>query len=291
MVLGFLRPADQQGAVAVEPGVASLDDPAPGAPARFGSFQLELVAAAVDAGCVNGRLRARRPTGSRSRRPDRESADARPTARAARSGPSRASGLGAWSRGGWHRHAPARSGPLPPRREANVSPPFCSISRIRTGRLATKRRFPGRPVARQPGPVDPDLLVVVEQTMPPNLVKHPGLLPLLKAPVRRRGAADPGRVQRVPLHPRAEHQQDRIHRSPIGHPRPVTAQRVPRPSRQQRLHPSPQPVRHPPTVVARDKTHRSLPRRFQQRGRTSLSHTWSLPSGIGPKSCGHGLHG
>ena len=56
VVLGFLRPADQQGAVAVEPGVASLDDPAPGAPARFGSFQLELVAAAVDAGCVDPRV-------------------------------------------------------------------------------------------------------------------------------------------------------------------------------------------------------------------------------------------
>jgi hypothetical protein len=34
VVLGFLRPADQKGTVAVEPGVAGLDDPAAGAPLR-----------------------------------------------------------------------------------------------------------------------------------------------------------------------------------------------------------------------------------------------------------------
>ena len=217
MVLGFLRPADQQSAVAVEPGVACLDDPATGAPSRGGSFELELVAAATDVRCVAA-------AGSEFVDPrvgvaavETETLrTARLTARAVGSEPSRASGLGALSRGGWRRHAPARSGPLPPRREANVSPPFCSISRIRAGRLAAERRLPGRPVARQPSPVDPDLLVVVEQALPPDLVEHTGLLPLLKAAVRRRGAADPGRVQRVPLHPRAQHEQDRVHRGTIG---------------------------------------------------------------------------
>jgi hypothetical protein len=48
VVLGFLRPADQECAVAVEPGVAGLDDPAAGAPSRDRPFQLELVAAAAD---------------------------------------------------------------------------------------------------------------------------------------------------------------------------------------------------------------------------------------------------
>lgn len=48
VVLGFLRPADQECAVAVEPGVAGLDDPAAGAPSRRGSLQLELVAAPTD---------------------------------------------------------------------------------------------------------------------------------------------------------------------------------------------------------------------------------------------------
>ena len=52
VVLRFLRPADQECAVAVEPGVAGLDDPAPRAPSRSGSFELELVGAAADVGGV-----------------------------------------------------------------------------------------------------------------------------------------------------------------------------------------------------------------------------------------------
>ena len=52
MVLGFLRPTDQQCAVAVEPGVAGLDDPAASAPAGCQSFQLALLAAAADLGGV-----------------------------------------------------------------------------------------------------------------------------------------------------------------------------------------------------------------------------------------------
>jgi hypothetical protein len=57
MVLGLLRPADQEGTVAVEPGVAGLDDPAAGMPSRCGSFQLDLLAAAADVGCVAATLR------------------------------------------------------------------------------------------------------------------------------------------------------------------------------------------------------------------------------------------
>jgi hypothetical protein len=52
VVLGFLRPADQERAVAVEPGVAGFDDPASCAPSRSGSFELELVGAAADVGGV-----------------------------------------------------------------------------------------------------------------------------------------------------------------------------------------------------------------------------------------------
>jgi hypothetical protein len=48
VVLGFLRPADQERSVAVEPGVAGLDDPAAGAPSRRGAFQLEFVTTAPD---------------------------------------------------------------------------------------------------------------------------------------------------------------------------------------------------------------------------------------------------
>jgi hypothetical protein len=45
VVLGLLRPADQERAVAVEPGVACLDDPAAGSPGWIGAFELELVTA------------------------------------------------------------------------------------------------------------------------------------------------------------------------------------------------------------------------------------------------------
>jgi hypothetical protein len=52
VVLGFLRPADQERAITVEPGVAGLDDPTPGAPSRRGLFELELLGAATDVGAV-----------------------------------------------------------------------------------------------------------------------------------------------------------------------------------------------------------------------------------------------
>jgi hypothetical protein len=52
VVRAFLRPADQERQVAVEPGVAGLDDPPPCAPSRFGSLELELLGAAADVGAV-----------------------------------------------------------------------------------------------------------------------------------------------------------------------------------------------------------------------------------------------
>jgi hypothetical protein len=48
VILGFLRPADEERAVAVEPGVAGFDDPPSRTPSRGGAFQRELVAAATD---------------------------------------------------------------------------------------------------------------------------------------------------------------------------------------------------------------------------------------------------
>lgn len=57
VVLRFLRPADEQGAVAVEPGVTGLDDPAPRSPSRRGSFELKLLAAATEVGRVAATLR------------------------------------------------------------------------------------------------------------------------------------------------------------------------------------------------------------------------------------------
>jgi len=48
VVLGLLRPADEQGAVAIQPGVGGLDDPAPGAPARDAQPLVDLRAATYD---------------------------------------------------------------------------------------------------------------------------------------------------------------------------------------------------------------------------------------------------
>jgi hypothetical protein len=85
----------------------------------------------------------------------------------------------------------------------------------------------------------------------------PALLPLLNAAMRRGGNADPGRVQRVPPHPRTHNEQDRVQRGTVADARPMTAQRMHRPRRQQPLHTLPQPVRHPPTIIAPDTTHHS----------------------------------
>jgi len=48
VVVVLLRPADQEGAVAVEPGVAGFDDPAACSPAGAAELLADLVAAAAD---------------------------------------------------------------------------------------------------------------------------------------------------------------------------------------------------------------------------------------------------
>ena len=50
MVLGFLRPADEERPVAVEPGVGAFDDPAAGAEAGFLLDRFGFFAAAADVG-------------------------------------------------------------------------------------------------------------------------------------------------------------------------------------------------------------------------------------------------
>src|SRR5215218_7897177 len=50
VVLVLLRPADEQRAVAVEPRVAGLDDPAPGPPAGVANLRGELLTAGADVG-------------------------------------------------------------------------------------------------------------------------------------------------------------------------------------------------------------------------------------------------
>ena len=89
--------------------------------------------------------------------------------------------------------------------------------------------------------------------------ERPPPAPLLKPAVRRRRRADPGQVERVPLHPRPQHQQDCVHRSAVRHAGVVTPQRMRRPRRQQRLDPLPQPIRNPPAVIAIDEPHSPPP--------------------------------
>lgn len=48
VVLGLLRPANEQGAVTVEPGVTGFDNPAAGTPVRVAQALLHLLAAAGD---------------------------------------------------------------------------------------------------------------------------------------------------------------------------------------------------------------------------------------------------
>jgi hypothetical protein len=48
VVVVLFRPADEQGAVAVHPGVTRFDDPAPSAPAGGVGLEADLVAAAAD---------------------------------------------------------------------------------------------------------------------------------------------------------------------------------------------------------------------------------------------------
>ena len=95
-----------------------------------------------------------------------------------------------WSLGSRRRER-ARSGPHVPRREASASPPLGPVSGIGASLRPPQRCFGHRAVGRQPGPVDTDLLVVVEQPLAPDLVKDTGLLPLLKTPVRSGGVSHP----------------------------------------------------------------------------------------------------
>jgi hypothetical protein len=50
VVLGLLRPADEQGAVTVKPGVTGFNDPAAGTPTGAAQALLDLLAAASDVG-------------------------------------------------------------------------------------------------------------------------------------------------------------------------------------------------------------------------------------------------
>ena len=64
-------------------------------------------------------------------------------------------------------------------------------------------------------------LIVADQPIHPELFKHPGPGPLLKAAVRRGRRAEPRLPQRVPLTSRAQHKEDGVHRRPVRRPEPT----------------------------------------------------------------------
>jgi MFS family permease len=98
---------------------------------------------------------------------------------------------------------------------------------------------------------------------------------------------DPGGVQRIPLHPRPEHQQDRVHRIAIRYPRIVTPQRVRQAIRQQQLDALPQPIRHTPAIITVNKSHRSsFDRRSNNQPTKRFDADHTTPTEIRPKTLG-----
>ena len=124
------------------------------------------------------------------------------------------------------RLAPAAASPIgTPERSVRTDrfAPFCPVGGIWAGLPAAERRLAHGAVARQPLPVDAVLFVVAQQAPAPELLEDAGPRPLLKAPVGRARVADARGVERVPLHARAQHKQDRVHRRAVGHPRAMAA--------------------------------------------------------------------
>jgi hypothetical protein len=97
--------------------------------------------------------------------------------------------------------------------------------------------------------------IVGEQPVDPELLKHSGFHPLLKAPMGRRMIADARSVQSAPLAAGAQHEEDAIHRVAIRHTRIVAAKRMGFPRWQELLHLYPKLIRDTPAVVFDHKSH------------------------------------
>src|SRR5665213_1678495 len=119
---------------------------------------------------------------------------------------------------------------------STVSPtgtPAPSVSRLRFVPLLARsvglgpvffpaeRRLRHRAVHREPLPVDPLGLVVGQEPLAPEFVKHARVEPFAKPPVRGGARADPRRIEGIPLTTRTEHKEDRVHRIAIGNARVV----------------------------------------------------------------------
>jgi site-specific DNA recombinase len=136
------------------------------------------------------------------------------------------------------------------RQQRALHPPLAAIRWVGAGFFPTQRRLSHGPVECQPTPIDAGEFVIGQQTLVPEGGEDPRRRPFLEAPMGRGGRADASRVQGIPLTAGAQHEEDRVHRLAVRHPRVVTAQRMVRPRRQQRFHLLPQHIRQAPTVIA-----------------------------------------
>jgi hypothetical protein len=116
--------------------------------------------------------------------------------------------------------------------------PFASVNTLRfVPRLArsvglgpvffpSKRRLRHCTVHRQPAPVQANELIVEFERLYPRALEHTGFGPFNEASMRRRARADVGRVERVPLAARPQHEEDGVHSIAVWHPWVMAAERM-----------------------------------------------------------------
>jgi len=160
---------------------------------------------------------------------------------------------------------------LAPSTAIAIGMPCASVSRLRLTPplprsvglgpvfFPSQRRLRHCTVHRQPRPINLVKRIERQQPEAPELFEYPRLSPLLESSVRRTARTDSGSAQRVPLAPRAQYEQDGIHRSPVAHPWVVTAERMRLARRQKRFHLLPNLIWQTPAIVLLQHAHDSSP--------------------------------
>ncbi len=92
-------------------------------------------------------------------------------------------------------------------------------------------------------------LVVLQKTLPPEFLEHPGLGPFPEAAVAGAARTDSRGIQRVPLTAGAQHEQNAVHGIPVRNPRIVASQGMRFALGKPFLHLVPQLVRDTPAII------------------------------------------
>ena len=142
------------------------------------------------------------------------------------------------------RFAPSMASPIgtpaPSHNKLRLTPSLARSVGLGPVFFPAQRRLRHRAIHRLPGPVNALHLVILVQPVRPELLKDPGLAPLLKPQMGRETAANSGRVQRVPLTSCAQDEHNAIHGLPVGNRGAAPKRRIARRTcRQQRLDPFP----------------------------------------------------